>query len=89
MIIAKRKLSEKLGTPNSYSGSADWAGATVWTVSGDKFTGIFVVIDDNDNVVLIDRSTNEVDEYVDEELFVARTPEELDKLIEVVGKYRK
>lgn len=77
----REEIVKSFGQPNRYSGSADWGGATVWSISGDKFVGMFLVIDDNNDVALIDRKLNGDDGYEDEEISVARNFEELWKLI--------
>lgn len=53
-------ITALLGKPmNSYSGSADWGGLSVWTVGGNNFEGAFIIIDDNDDVVLLNRKMDE------------------------------
>jgi hypothetical protein len=82
------ELGKRLGTPNSYSGSADWGGATVWSISGDKYTGVFVGIDDNNDVFLISREETEEGGYEDEELYIAHDFEQLDKLLNMVESHK-
>lgn len=80
----KATVSEHLGKPNSYSSSADWGGLDVWSVKGDKFEGTFVVIDDNDNVILMTRKHDEKkDEYVDKDILSAKPEDDaaLNKLL--------
>jgi len=55
-------ITKALGKKNIYTSSADWGGLDVWSVKGDKFTGTFVVIDDNNAVHLMEREFNEVEE---------------------------
>lgn len=43
------------GKKNSYSGSADWGGMPVWTVKGGAYEGTFVLISDNDELILMTR----------------------------------
>jgi len=56
---ARQELEKVFGKENSYSGSADWGGIPVWSVKGDSFTGVFIGIDDNDDVFLLERTSNE------------------------------
>ncbi len=58
----KKVISDVFGPPNRYSGSADWGGMPVWTVTGDEFQGTFIVIDDNDSVILMTRQLDEDNE---------------------------
>jgi len=67
----KKMIAGFLGQQNSYSGSADWGGIPVWSVIDEGFaaTGIFVCIDDNDDVVLLRRDFDEnLGENIDNEL---------------------
>lgn len=64
-------ISEKLGKPNFYSSSADWGGADVWTLKGDKFYGTFLAYLD-DNLAILERQEetdengNTIDNVMDE-----------------------
>lgn len=73
---------------NQYSGSADWAGMPVWSISGNKYTGLFLVIDDNEEVVLLKREFNEdTDENEDTEIkIVSNDYSELKDLLEKIKK---
>lgn len=52
------------------SRSADWGGIRHWKVDdNDGITGMFIIIDDNGNVILMSRSlTTDEDDYVDEDI---------------------
>ncbi len=56
-----RIIVNTLGEPNKYSGTADWGGANVWTILGDKFYGTFIYLND-DELFVLTRFFNEVDE---------------------------
>ena len=65
----KKMITGFLGKQIDPSGSADWGGIPVWSVAGDEFTGIFVCIDDNDDIVLLRRDFDEnIEENTDNEL---------------------
>jgi hypothetical protein len=58
----KTTISKYFGAPNIHYSSADWGGIDNWTILGDKFFGTFIIIDDNDNVVLMERVFDEPSE---------------------------
>ena len=65
----KKMITGFLGKQIDPSGSADWGGMPVWSIIGDMNKGIFVCIDDNDDVVLLRRDFDEnIEENVDNEL---------------------
>jgi len=77
-------ITKEFGKENSYSGSADWGGISVWTVKGTKFEGVFIGIDDNDEVFLLKRKSNKPednDAYTDDTIATATNPKELAELI--------
>jgi len=43
------------GKQNVYFNSADWGGMPVWTVKGDLYEGTFIVMGDEDDVILMTR----------------------------------
>jgi hypothetical protein len=76
-----RVISNTIGEPNKYNGSADWAGANVWTILGDKFYGTFIYLNEDD-LCLLTRFFNEVDEEnVDTVIKSATDPKELYQLL--------
>jgi hypothetical protein len=77
------KIKSLLGKKNSYSGSADWGGIDVWTLKGDNFKGTFLVIDDNDDVVILERTFNEdTEENEDEEILSVPIDDNIDSLLD-------
>ena len=58
----KKLLSHYFGSENKYGGSADWGGIPVWTIKGGLYEGIFIGIDDNDSIFLIERKFDEKSE---------------------------
>jgi len=89
-VYAEKTITDRLGRQNSYTGSADWGGMPVWTVKGDKFTGVFLVIDDNSDVVLMSRELTGtgMDEYKDHDIDVVHDgdAEGLDVVLDLVSK---
>jgi cation transport regulator ChaB len=63
-------IRKAMGNPAEYSGSADWGGIPVWPLTGDKFVGKFLILDDNDDAVILERTlTGEAqDEYTDTDI---------------------
>ena len=87
--LIQKLITDELGKKNDYSGSADWGGLSVWTIKGNKFEGTFLVIDDDDQVILMTRKFNEEDETnTDEDLEVAKTENEIIKLVEKAKKLK-
>jgi hypothetical protein len=77
----KDRIIQKFGQPNQYTGSADWGGLDVWTVNGDDYQGTFIVIDDNDNVLLITRKVGSNQQYEDSIIAKASDHHELTELL--------
>jgi hypothetical protein len=76
-----RIISKHFGDPNIYNGSADWGGANVWSIKGDRFYGTFIYFDDNE-VCLLDRTFDEKkDKNVDLEILKANETYTLSNLI--------
>lgn len=75
-------IRQAMGNPADYSGSADWGGIPVWPLTGDRFVGKFLVLDDNDDAVLLKRELTGVgqDEYLDTEIELGK-PENLADII--------
>jgi hypothetical protein len=68
-----RVLSNHFGIKNHYSGSADWGSANVWTINGDKYYGLFIYYNkDEDDLCLLKRTFDESkDENINEEIIKA------------------
>lgn len=81
-------IKSKLGfSPASYSGSADWGGIIVFPLGDSNYVGTFVVIDDNDDVVLLTRKHNEItDEYEDDIIRTANNWEDLAEMMKGLKK---
>jgi len=63
----------------------------VWTVTGTKYEGVFVVIDDNDNVVLLKRKfNNETDKNEDVTIYEIDEDDEvgLEKILDTVKEIK-
>lgn len=58
---AKEEIKKVFGPVNSYSGSADWGGIPVWSVKGDRFQGTFIIMDDDNHVILMTRKQEDED----------------------------
>jgi len=63
----KEIVTNIFGKENSYSGSADWGGIPVWSVKGDKFYGVFIIIDDNNRLILMTRKIDIDEDYNNDE----------------------
>lgn len=83
-------ISHKLGSrPASYSGSADWGGIPVWPLGdSSNYVGTFIVFDDNDWVVLLERKLDPItqDTYIDKEISIAKDWQELSSLLSQIKK---
>lgn len=82
------ELTEYFGKQSRLSNSADWA-MPVWQIKvGNEFyEGLFIVLDDNDDLVLIDRHLEPgQDEYIDNVIMKADggSMGEVEELIEYV-----
>ena len=85
----EKMISNYFGPQNQYTGSADWGGMPVWTIKGDKFQGIFLIIDDNENIVLLTRKHDEMsDENVTDTLAEA-DGEDLQSVVKVINQALK
>ncbi len=83
---AKKIISQYLGEENIYSGSADWGGIPVWTVKGDLFVGTFVIIDDNNDVVLMTREFDEeTEENIDVDIMTVEASN-INQLLDLINK---
>jgi hypothetical protein len=52
-----KKIISTLGKPEYYP-SAEWGGIDVWSLNGMRFTGTFLVVDDNQDVIILNREEN-------------------------------
>ena len=55
----RKIITKNFGEKNRNFSSADWGGIDNWTIKGDMYEGIFIIIDDNAKVVLMERKHNE------------------------------
>ena len=84
-------ITKYFGPKNIHYSSADWGGIDNWTIIGTKHYGIFIVIDDNQNVILMLREFDEQsDENVDTEIAQADPDDTngLEKLFEKAMKIK-
>jgi len=69
--------------------SADWGGIQNWTLKGDKYFGTFIVIDDNDEVILMTREFDEdAEENIDTDIATANNIAELEELFKLAETYK-
>jgi len=65
----KTLITKHFGPMNIHYTSADWGGIPNWTIKGDKYEGTFIIIDDNNHVVLMTRQFDaETEENLDNDL---------------------
>lgn len=65
----KTIITKYFGPMNIHYASADWGGIPNWTIKGDKFEGTFIIIDDNNKVVLMTREFDaQTEETLDNDL---------------------
>lgn len=82
-----KRVISKLLNQNPFTNNADWGGALVWGVkTDDNFTGIFIYLGDDDDLVLLKRNLNEVDDYEDEVLKTITTNKELNRVMLKIKK---
>ena len=76
------KIKSLFGKQNSYS-SAGWGGISVWALKDNNSTGIFLVVDDNDNVAIVERTFNEErDENEDEDIMLVSIDDDIDGILD-------
>lgn len=72
----KTLITKHFGPMNIHYASADWGGIPNWTIKGDKYEGTFIIIDDNNKVVLMTRQFDaENEENIDNDLEEAEPSE--------------
>jgi hypothetical protein len=65
----------------SFTNNADWGGANVWGVkTKDRFTGLFIYLGDDDDLVLLKRNLNEDEDYEDEVINTITNTKELNSV---------
>jgi hypothetical protein len=69
-----RYVSKKFG--DWFSNNADWSGGKVWSLGDNHY-----IYYGDDDLVLLKRTLNEDDEYVDQEIIGAKDSKELDRLM--------
>lgn len=68
----RKIITKKFGEKNINYRSADWGGIDNWTIKGNMYEGIFIIIDDNNKVVLMERKHNEeIEENEDTDILEA------------------
>jgi len=80
----KSEISKYFGEETIQKGSADWGGMPVWCIEGDNCNGLFIVINDDNEVDLIRRTVKLDDEIVNEFILSATNKDDLDGFIEIV-----
>ena len=55
----KKIITKNFGEKNTNYSSADWGGIDNWTIKGGMYEGVFIIIDDNRDVILMERKHNE------------------------------
>ena len=55
----KKIITKNFGEKNTNYSSADWGGIDNWTIKGGMYEGVFIIIDDNRDVILMERKYNE------------------------------
>lgn len=84
-----KKLTSILGP--SYTGrSADWGSMTMWKLQDDEFEGFFVLIEDDNNLILLKRRFDEeLDSNVDEDIIYVSAGDDISELVDKVKKLSK
>jgi len=74
-------ISKNVGR-KSFTNNADWGGANVWNFKkqGDNYVGKFLVLGDDD-IVVLDRSLKNEDEYEDRIISTISNIKELDDIL--------
>jgi hypothetical protein len=79
-------LTKEFGNMNQYSGSADWGGIPVWSLSGDDFEGAFIGIGDDDGLFIVEREQDyEVGDTKETEIMTA-SYDEIPKMKRLIAK---
>lgn len=80
------KIKDELNSifGKGYGNDADWAGV-VWPIlTKNDYEGIFIYLGDDDEILLLKRTFNKIEEENDDEiLFTATNREEFDELIKL------
>ena|SRR6185312_11206611 len=64
-------ISNRLGQGAiKYDNSKDWNNLSVWPLSDSNYTGPFLIIDNDTNVVLLERKHNKIDENTYEDRII-------------------
>ncbi len=68
----KKIITKNFGEKNINYSSADWGGLDNWTIKGGMYEGVFIIIDDDRKVILMERKYNEeLDENEDTDILYA------------------
>jgi len=80
-------LTKEFGNMNQYSGSADWGGIPVWSLSGDDFEGAFIGIGDDDGLFIVEREQDyEVGDTKETEIMTASYYDDFSKMKRLIAK---
>ncbi len=75
------RVITKVLNKKPFTNNADWGGASVWNVkSNDIFTGLFIYLGDDDDLVLLKRNINEDEDYEDEVVNIITSTRELNSV---------
>jgi len=75
------RVITKVLNKKPFTNNADWGGASVWNVkSKDNFTGLFIYLGDDDDLVLLKRNINEDEDYEDEVINTITNTKELNSM---------
>lgn len=80
-----KTITKFFGQMNVNRSSADWGGIDNWTIKGGMYEGVFIIIDDNNKVVLMERKHNEETEENEDTDLAEAEPNET-KELEVLFK---
>jgi hypothetical protein len=76
----KRVISKVLNK-KPFTNNADWGGAYVWGLkTDDNFTGLFIYLGEDNDLILLKRSLNEEDHYENEVIKTISNNKELNKV---------
>lgn len=81
-----RVISKTLNK-KAFTNNADWGGANVWGIkTKDNFTGVFIYLRDDDDLVLLKRKLNKDEDYEDEVISTITSTKELNSLFLKIKK---
>ena len=80
--VKLKRVISKILNKKSFTNNADWGGADVWRIkTKDNFTGLFIYLGEDNDLVLLKRSLNEEEDYENEVIDTIANNKELNTLL--------